>query len=60
MYENFVVQSLISSKGREGLTGSYAALGLVLKFSELQMCLTAQGGTIIQVLLNTLTLFKLS
>jgi hypothetical protein len=40
MYENFVVQSLISSIGREGLTGSFAALGIVMELSELQMCLT--------------------
>jgi hypothetical protein len=40
IYENFVVQSLISSIGREGLTGSFAALGIVVELSELQMCLT--------------------
>ena len=40
MYENFVVQSLISSYRRDGLTGSFAALGLALECCELQMCLT--------------------
>jgi hypothetical protein len=31
MYENFVVQSSISSASREGLTGSFAAFGLALE-----------------------------
>ena len=31
MYENFVVKSSISSTGREGLEGSFAAFGFALE-----------------------------
>jgi hypothetical protein len=43
MYENFVVKSLILVAGRDGLTGSFAALGLALEMCELQMCLAMKG-----------------
>jgi hypothetical protein len=50
MYENFVVQSLISSLRRAVLLGSFAALGFSVVWNELQMCLTVGLGYCLGIL----------
>jgi hypothetical protein len=54
IYKNFVVQSLNSSFRQVVKSGSFAALGLALELSELQMCLTDWRGQVHNYNLSTL------
>jgi hypothetical protein len=54
IYKNFVVQSLNSSFRQAVKSGSFAALGLALELSELQMCLTDWRGQVRNYNLSTL------
>jgi hypothetical protein len=54
MYKNFDVQSLNSSFRQAIKSGSFAALGLALELSELQMCLTDWMGQVRNYNLSTL------